>query len=280
MWTRTALAAGPGLFQDVRVTSVVLLALAVFTACAVEMVEALTIVVAVGLTRGWRSALEGAVVAVVVLAALVASIGLPLVHLVPLDTLRVIVGALLLVFGLGWLRKAILRASGHKALHDEDKIFAETVDELRLDGTEGDAATGAAGARPARPQRDAAGFVVAFKGVFLEGTEVVLIVLTLGASSHRLPLAAGAAAAALVIVTGVGIVVARQLSEVPENTMKLVVGLMLTTFGVFWLGEGVGVRWPSSDLSLLWLLALFALETALAVGVLRRLAPAPEGSGP
>jgi uncharacterized membrane protein len=237
--------------------------------------------VAVGLTRGWRSALEGAVVAVAVLAALVASIGLPLVRLVPLDTLRVIVGALLLVFGLGWLRKAILRASGHKALHDEDKIFAETVDELRLDRAEAGGASGASAARTARPPRDAAGFVVAFKGVFLEGTEVVLIVLTLGASSHRLPLAAVAAAAALVIVTGVGIVVARQLSEVPENTMKLVVGLMLTTFGVFWLGEGVGVSWPSSDLSLLWLLGLFALETALAVGIMRRLAPAPApGPGP
>jgi uncharacterized membrane protein len=269
------LAAGPDVFQDVRVTSAVLLALAVFTACAVEMVEALTIVVAVGLTRGWRSAFEGAAVAVAVLAALVASIGLPLVHLVPINTLRVVVGALLLVFGLGWLRKAILRASGHKALHDEDKIFAETVGELRIDGADASSAAGDASVRPARPQRDAAGFVVAFKGVFLEGTEVVLIVLTLGASSHRLPLAAAAAAAALVIVTGIGIVVARQLSEVPENTMKMVVGLMLTTFGVFWLGEGVGVSWPSSDLSLLWLLALFALETALAVGILRRLAPAP-----
>lgn len=244
------------LFQDGRVTSSVLLALAVFAACAVEMVEALTIVLAVGVTRGWRSALEGAAVAVGVLAVLVVSIGLPLVHLVPINLLRVIIGALLLVFGLGWLRKAILRASGMKALHDEDAIYAATVAELK---------TG----EGARPRRDAAGFAVAFKGVFLEGTEVVLIVLTLGSSSHHLTLAALAAAAAVVIVTGVGVLVARQLSEVPENTLKMIVGLMLTTFGVFWLGEGAGVTWPGSDLALLWLLAIFALETLLAVTVLR-----------
>jgi uncharacterized membrane protein len=254
-------------------TSAVLLALAVFTACAVEMVEALTIVLAVGTTRGWRSALEGAGVAVAVLAVLVAAVGLPLVHLVPLDALRVVIGSLLLVFGLGWLRKAILRASGHKALHDEDRIYAETVEELRA------GAPAASPASPARPRRDATGFVVSFKGVFLEGTEVVLIVLTLGASSHRLPLAAVAAAAAVVIVTVVGVFVARQLSEVPENTMKMVVGLMLTTFGVFWLGEGVGVSWPGSDLSLLWLLALFGLEAAIATPLLRRLAPEPSRSG-
>jgi uncharacterized membrane protein len=248
------------------VTSSVLLALAVFAACAVEMVEALTIVLAVGVTRGWRSALEGAAAAVVVLGVLVTVIGLPLVRLVPLDLLRVVIGALLLIFGLGWLRKAILRASGHKAKHDEDAIYAETVAELKANGD------GAA------PKRDSAGFVVSFKGVFLEGTEVVLIVLTLGASSHHLTLAALAAAAALVVVTGVGVVVARQLSEVPENTMKMVVGVMLTSFGIFWLGEGVGVRWPGADLSLLWLVALFAAEAALAIGALRRRSPGTMGA--
>ena len=177
-------------------TSTVVLVLAVFGASAVEMVEALTIVLAAGTTRGWRSALEGSAVAVAVLAVLVGAVGVPLVHLVPIDVLRVVIGALLLVLGLGWLRKAILRASGHKALHDEDAIYARTVGEL-APGAEG---TGAPG--PGR--RDATGFVVAFKGVFLEGMEVVLIVLSLGSSAHRLGLAAAAAAAAVVLVGGVG----------------------------------------------------------------------------
>ncbi len=250
------LAVPPRLLQHGSVTSSVLLVLAVFAACAVEMVEALTIVLAVGVTRGWRSALEGAAVAVAILAILVVAIGLPLVRLVPLDVLRVVIGALLLVFGLGWLRKAILRSSGMKAMHDEDAIYASTVAEL------GEQSRG-------RPRRDAVGFVVSFKGVFLEGTEVVLIVLTLGSSAHRLGLAALAAAAAFVVVTAAGVIVARQLREVPENALKMAVGLMLTSFGVFWLGEGVGINWPSEDLALLWLVALFALETALAVGVLR-----------
>jgi uncharacterized membrane protein len=239
-------------------TSAVVLVLAVFAASAVEMVEALTIVVAAGTTRGWRSAFEGAATATVVLAVIVGAVGLPLVHLVPIDALRVVVGALLLVLGLGWLRKAVLRSSGHKALHDEDAIYDKTVAEL--------AAAGGGG----RPRRDALGFVVAFKGVFLEGTEVVLIVLSLGSSSHRLGLAAVAAAAAVVIVGAVGVVVARQLSEVPENTMKMGVGIMLTSFGAFWVGEGSGVHWPGSDLSILGLIAFFCAVTAGAIAGMRR----------
>ena len=239
-------------------TSAVVLVLAVFAASAVEMVEALTIVVAAGTTRGWRSAFEGAATATVVLAVIVGAVGLPLVHLVPIDALRVVVGALLLVLGLGWLRKAVLRSSGHKALHDEDAIYDKTVAELAAAGVGG------------RPRRDALGFVVAFKGVFLEGTEVVLIVLSLGSSSHRLGLAAVAAAAAVVVVGAVGVVVARQLSEVPENTMKMAVGIMLTSFGAFWVGEGSGVHWPGSDLSILGLIAFFCAVTAGAIAGMRR----------
>jgi len=243
------------------------LVLAVFGASAVEMVEALTIVVAAGSTRGWRSALQGAATAVAVLAALVLVVGVPLIRYVPIDALRVIVGALLLSLGLNWLRKAWLRASGHKAAHDEDRIYAETVAELAADG-------------PVRPQRDAVGFAVAFKGVFLEGTEVVLIVISLGASQGRLGLASLAAAAAAVVVFGVGALVARQLSSVPENTIKLTVGVMLTSFGIFWVGEGAGIHWPGSDAFLLALVAVFAVLSAAVIPWLRRSSPAVAGVAP
>ena len=238
------------------------LVLAVFGACAVEMVEALTIVLAAGTSRDWRSALEGAGVAVAILGLLVVTVGVPLVRYVPIDALRVVVGALLCSLGLSWLRKAWLRASGHKALHDEDAIFAETVAELATEG-------------PVRRHRDAIGFAVAFKGVFLEGTEVVLIVISLGASQGRLGLAAAAAAAAVVVVVVAGAVVARQLSSVPENTIKLAVGVMLSSFGVFWIGEGAGVRWPGSDAFLIALVAVFSALSAAAIPWLRRTAPQP-----
>jgi uncharacterized membrane protein len=250
-------------------TSTLILILAVFGASSVEMVEALTIVVAAGVSRGWRSALEGAATAVLVLALLVGFIGVPLIHYVPIDTLRVVVGALLLVLGLAWLRKAILRASGHKAPHDEDRIYAETVAELRGDGSGG--GSGAGGGK----SRDGVAFAVAFKGVFLEGTEVVLIVVSLGASQGRLGLAALSAGAAAVLVAGVGVLVARQLSEVPENTIKTVVGVMLTSFGVFWVGEGAGVRWPGSDLAILGLVGFFVLVTLAATAWMRSLVPVP-----
>ncbi|MGA3351991.1 MAG: hypothetical protein ABSD85_02245 [Acidimicrobiales bacterium] len=268
-------------------SSTVVLALAVFGASAVEMVEALTIVTAAGVTRGWRSAIEGSVAAVVVLAALVAAVGVPLARLVPIDILRVVIGALLLVLGLDWLRKAVLRASGHKALHDEDAIFARTVAELSASP----AAAGGALAPAERGTtaswrdgaRDATGFTVAFKGVFLEGMEVVLIVITLGASSGHLALASCAAAAAALVVSVIGFLVARQLSEVPENWLKLGVGIMLTSFGVFWVGEGAGIHWPGSDLMILVLVAVFATTAALLSLAMRRIGPAREalavGSG-
>lgn len=219
------------------------LVVAVFLASAVEMVEALTIVLAVGVTRGWRSAIEGVAVALLTLAALVVLLGPTLIHFVPLGTLRLVVGGLLLVFGLQWLRKAVLRASGLKARHDEDAIFAEQVAELS--------------APPSSSGRDATGFVVAFKGVFLEGLEVVVVVLTLGSTSHNLGLAAAAAGAAVVVVCIAGLMVARQLSSVPENAMKMGVGLMLVGFGTFWSGEGVGVHWPGSDLAIPVLVGLY-----------------------
>ncbi|MGH9307047.1 MAG: COG4280 domain-containing protein [Acidimicrobiales bacterium] len=231
----------------------VLLVLAVFAASSVEMVEALTIVVAVGVTRGWRSAFEGVAVALLALTALVAIFGPALVHLVPLHLLRLIVGGLLLVFGLQWLRKAILRASGLKALHDEDAIFQRQVQELSVGGI-----------------RDSTAFTVAFKGVFLEGLEVVMIVLTLGTTSSRLGLAALAAAAAVVIVGGVGVVVSRQLSEVPENSLKMIVGVMLVSFGTFWSGEGVHISWPGSDAAILALVAFYAATAWVCIRLLHR----------
>jgi uncharacterized membrane protein len=256
-------------------SSTVVLALAVFGASAVEMVEALTIVTAAGVTRGWRSAIEGTAAAVVVLAALVVAVGVPLARLVPIDILRVVIGALLLVLGLDWLRKAVLRASGHKALHDEDAIYARTVANLS-DGSSpaGAPEPGGRGDKSwRRGPRDATGFTVAFKGVFLEGMEVVLIVITLGASSGHLALASCAAAAAALVVSIIGYLVARQLSEVPENWLKLAVGIMLTSFGVFWVGEGAGVHWPGSDLMILVLVALFAATAAVLSFAMRKIGP-------
>jgi uncharacterized membrane protein len=230
----------------VRNSSAVLV-VAVFLASAVETVEALTVVIAVGVTRGWRSALEGTLTALVVLAGLVAAVGPALVHYVPLGTLRVVIGGLLLVFGLQWLRKAVLRAAGLKAKHDEDAIFRTQVAELSTS------------AHRSGTRRDSTAFTVAFKGVFLEGLEVVVIVLTLGATEHRLGLASVAALAAVVVVGAVGAVVARQLSGVPENALKATVGVMLVSYGTFWTGEGIGVHWPGADLALLVLVGVYAV---------------------
>ena len=233
---------------------------AVFLASAVEMVEALTIVLAAGSTRSWRSALEGTGVAIVVLGLLVAVVGVPLVKYVPIATLRLVIGALLLVFGLQWLRKAILRASGLKAMHNEDEVFEKEV--ARLSALPGSAS-----------DRDATAFTVAFKGVFLEGLEVVIVVLTLGVANHRLALAAWAAASAILVIGLVGVIVSRQLSKVPENAMKMAVGLMLVSFGSFWSGEGMGIHWPLSDLSILGLIALYGLATLIMVKILTGVRP-------
>jgi Ca2+/H+ antiporter, TMEM165/GDT1 family len=234
---------------------------AVFLAAAVEMVEALTIVLAVGHTRGWRSAFEGVGVALVALAALVAALGPALVE-VPLSTLRLVVGIVLLIFGLQWLRKAVLRSSGFKAKHDEDAIYRETVASLALEGK--------------RPGRDQVAFVVAFKGVFLEGLEIVIAVLTLGTSAHRLGLAAAVAGVAVVAVGIVGVIVAKQLSNVPENAMKMAVGIMLVSYGTFWTGEGLKIRWPGDDVMLLGLVVIYAFAAAVIVRVFASSAPTPK----
>lgn len=235
--------------------------LSAFLASSVEMVEALTIVLAVGITRGWRTALTGVAAALAALAVVVAALGPSLATFVPIDVLRVVVGMLLLIFGLQWLRKAILRASGRKALHDEDLIYRREIAEL---GTE-----------PALPTGlDWTGFVVSFKGVFLEGLEVAFIVVTFGANAGRFDLSIAGAVSALVLVTGVGLVVHRPLSRVPENAIKFAVGLMLTAFGTFWGGEGVGIEWGAGDVMLPVLLLIYGLSAALLVNLLRsRTAP-------
>jgi len=206
--------------------------LAVFLACAVEAVEATTIVLAAGTARDWRSAASGLAAALAVLAIIVAALG-PAVSDVPLRGLRLVVGALLLIFGLQWLRKAILRASGYKALHDEDKIFAEQL-----------ATASAQSRRRVGLVPDWYGFTLSFKGVLLEGLEVVFIVLTFGANQHNVGLAAIAAGCAVLVVAIAGAAVRSPLSRVPENTLKFVVGIMLTAFGVFWGAEGAGAHWP------------------------------------
>ena len=221
--------------------------IAVFLACVVEAVEATTIVLAAGTARDWRSAGVGTAAACAVLAVIVAALG-PAVSDIPLRGLRVVVGALLLVFGLQWLRKAILRASGHKSLHDEDKLYAEHMAE-------------AAGQQSRRflLAPDWYGFTLAFKGVLLEGLEVVFIVLTFGANAKNVGLASVAAGCAVVLVAAAGFAVRAPLARVPENTMKFVVGIMLTSFGIFWGGEGAGANWPGSDAALLVIIPAIAL---------------------
>ena len=243
------------------------LALSVFLACAVEAVEALTIVLAVGTTRSWRSALAGVGAAVVGLAVLIAGLG-PALTSLPIDVLRLAIGGLLLIFGLQWLRKAILRAAGLKALHDETATFASE----RAAAAGAGAGTGP-GASAGGRAFDGYSFAVAFKGVLLEGLEVAFIVLTFGANQHRIGLAALAAAAAVASVVAAGVAARAPLARVPENAMKFAVGLMLTAFGSFWGAEGAGAAWPGGDSAILGLLALYAGFSLAAVAVLRRHRP-------
>lgn len=237
------------------------LAVSVFLACAVEAVEALTIVLAVGTTRSWRSTLIGVAVAMVVLGATTAVVGPGLTSL-SIDTLRLIVGGLLLVFGLQWLRKAILRAAGLRSLHDEEEIYLEE-----------SAAARAAGMPDER--FDGYSFTIAFKGVLLEGLEVVFIALTFGANQHRLGLAAAAAAAAVVLVVAAGILIRAPLARVPENAMKFGVGVMLTSFGIFWGAEGAGGSWPGGDLALL---VLVPTVLAFSLALVRMFRSSPSGT--
>jgi len=228
-----------------------------FLASAVEFVEALTIVLASGITRGWRSSLAGLAAATVALAAIVAVLG-PALTLIPISVLRLVVGGLLLAFGLQWLRKAILRASGYKPLHDEEAIFAQETAEARAAG------------REERAGLDWYGFTLSFKGVLLEGLEVAFIVLTFGSTQGSIGLAALGAGIALALVAVVGILVRAPLGRVPENTMKFAVGVMLTTFGIFWSAEGAGAHWPGDDASLPVVLAFVVALSFASVAMLRR----------
>lgn len=245
------------------------LVVATFLASAVELVEAFTIVLAMGLTRGWRSTLWGVGAALGALTVATAIGGYALATWFPEAALQLGIGTLLLIFGLQWLRKAILRSSGLKALHDEEAIFLEEQEAARRAGSD------------VRLGLDWFAFTVSFKGVFLEGLEVVFIVITFGLNANSIPLASIGAVAAGVIVLGVGLAAHKPLARVPENTIKLTVGLLLSTFGTFWATEGLGVfaddraplAWPGGDLALLAVLAGWCLLTYLSIALLRRTTP-------
>jgi uncharacterized membrane protein len=238
-------------------TSTVIIVLGAFLASAVEMVEALTIVLGVGVVRGWRAPLIGVAAATVVLVVVVAALG-PALSVIPIKALRLVVGALLLAFGLQWLRKAILRSSGYIALHDEEEAFRREREQAATAVSEQKAGL------------DWYAFTVSFKGVLLEGLEVVFIVISFGSAQGRLGFASAGAGAALLLVVTAGVLVRGPLQRVPENTIKFIVGVMLTSFGCFWGAEGVGVDWPGSDLSLLGVIAFMVLLSFVLVRVLRR----------
>ncbi len=229
--------------------------LAAFLASMIEFVEALTIILAVGSVRGWRDALLGAAAAVMLLAVVVAALGAALAQ-IPLRVMQLTVGVLLLLFGMRWLRKAILRAAGVLPLHDEAAAFARQV-----------AAIGNYGAVA---RWDAAAFATTFQITMLEGAEVVFIVLAFGAGSAGLlfPASLGALAA-LLVVAALGFIIHRPLARIPENSLKLVVGVLLSSFGTFWAGEGMNVVWPGADWSILALAVGFLVATLLAVSLCR-----------
>jgi Ca2+/H+ antiporter, TMEM165/GDT1 family len=245
-----------------NLTTIISVAGAAFVASFVEAVEALTIVLAVGLARGWRPALTGAAAALAALALIVVAFG-PLLGTVPLHALQFAVGVLLLMFGMRWLRKAILRAVGIIALHDDDAAFARETRAL----TEA-------------PQQRSNGLdwiagTTAFKAVLLEGIEVTFIVIAIGAGRGLLGLASAGALAACVAVAAIGAAVHRPLGRVPENTLKFAVGIMLSAFGLFWTGESLGVAWPGGDVAILAFIALFLAVALGLVALLKPRAAAP-----
>ena len=238
-----------------------------FLASAVEFVEAFTIVLVVGVTINWRSALAGAFAAAATLALIVATLGVALVRYVPIDILRLAVGIILILFGLKWLKKAILRYSGLKALHDEEAIFEETRAELRARGEN------------IAPRFEPFGVALAYKAVLLEGLEVAFIVITFGSSSATnacnttcgIGSAAIGAAIAGILVILAGAIIKAPLTKIPENTLKFIVGIMLTSFGTFWGGEGFGISWPFSDAFIPVLIAIYLLASFILVMVLRQI---------
>jgi uncharacterized membrane protein len=237
-----------------------------FLASAVEFVEAFTIVLVAGVTINWRSSLLGAFAAVITLALIIATLGVALVQLVPIDVLRLVVGVLLILFGLKWLKKAILRYSGLKALHDEEAIFEEARAEIRARGEQ------------IAPRVEPFGVALSYKAVLLEGLEVAFIVITFGTSAANnvctkacgISSAAIGAAIAGVLIIAAGALIRAPLTKVPENTLKFIVGVMLTTFGTFWTGEGLGVAWPFSDAFLLVLVALYLVASFVLIMWLRQ----------
>ncbi len=231
-----------------------------FLASLVECVEAATIVLAVGTVRGWRSALVGAAAGLALLTALVVVLG-PALGIIPLTVLQLVIGVLLLLFGLSWLRKAVLRAAHVMPLHDERRAFASTTRAL---GTIEPAASDG---------WDAVAVVTTFKAVVLEGIEVVFIVLSVGAARHMIiPASLGAAAAGLTVALA-ALVLRRPLASVPENTLKFSVGVLLASFGAFWIGEGLGVHWPGADFSILGLAGGFLILSLLTIVALRTRRP-------
>jgi uncharacterized membrane protein len=230
---------------------------AAFLASLVEFVEALTIVLAVGMVRGWRSALLGTVGGVLVLALIVIVLG-PALDRIPVELLQLVIGVLLLLFGMRWLRKAILRAGGIIALHDEAAEFSHEVQVMRTAG------------RRLLAGWDLVAAVASFKAVVLEGLEVVFIVIAVGAAGGMLVPASIGAAAAGVLVIFLGLVLHRPLARVPENALKFAVGVMLSAFGVFWIGEGLGMAWPGADLSILGIALAFLLVALLSVRAIRQ----------
>lgn len=223
----------------------------------VEFIEALTIILAVGMTKGWKSALLGMTGAVVVLAALVAIFGSSLVQLVNLSIFQLIIGILMLLFGIRWFRKAILRYSGLKALHFEDQAYEKEVKKQKESGTK-------------KEGIDWFGFSTAFNGVFLEGLESIFIVLTFGLAAHSLSMAIYGSLVGLVIVVLLGISLRKPMTLIPENTIKFIVGLMLSSFGIFWVGEGIGVQWWYADTSILIITAIFLVVAFISVQLLSK----------
>lgn len=253
----------------------IVLIVTVMAASAVEAVEALTIILASGITRGWRSTWEGTILALIALGAVVGILGTTIIQHVDINVLRVIVGTLLLIFGLQWLTKAVLRASGFKALHDESKIFEREVAELKSENG------------VMRGKRDSIAFVVSFKGVFLEGMEVIMIVISFGLAHQTVPgdftplkYATIGALAAVAVIAIIGAIVAKPLSKVPENTLKLGVGILLVTFGAFWMGEGSfnlflapgaeEAAWPLGDTFLLIIAVIVAGTTFGLIGYFKQ----------
>lgn len=242
--------------------------LAAFLASLVEFVEALTIVLAVGTVRGWRSALIGTAAGTVFLALLVLLFG-PALQRVPITTLQLVVGVLLLLFGMRWLRKAILRSAGVIGLHDEDAIYArETAALSRGEGP---------GAAAANTAVDRIAVATAFKAVTLEGLEVIFIVIATGAGGMLLAASLGAAAAGVLVVL-VGVALHKPLARVPENMLKFSVGVLLSAFGVFWIGEGLGFPWPGEDLALIALVIAFLVVSGVAVAAARRVTSSGSGT--